>query len=165
MMPMINNIEEANTILNNFKFPPQGGRSFGVNRAHGYGFDFDRYISTWNNSGLFLVQIESIKAVENIDAIVKADGLDAVMIGPYDISGSLQVPGETNHPKVREAARTVVDACESAGLSCITQVADVKSGAVQDAFDQGFTSVVLGSDLFILWKWAEQMRSIMKDFR
>ena len=165
MMPMVNTIEEADAILHNFKFPPKGRRSFGVNRAHGYGFDFDRYISTWNDSGLFVVQIESITAVENIDAIIKADGLDAVMIGPYDISGSLDVPGETNHPKVRAAARKVVDACERAGLSCMTQVADVKPDAVQDAFDQGFTSVVLGSDLFILWKWAEQMRSIMEDHR
>jgi len=165
MIPMVNTVEEANIIVNNFKFPPVGCRSFGVNRAHGYGFDFERYISTWNDSGLFVIQIESITAVENIDALLTINGLDAVMIGPYDISGSLDVPGETDHPKVREAGRRVIDACERAGISCMTQVADVTADAVEDAFDQGYTSVVMGSDLFILWKWAEAMRDIMEKHR
>jgi len=165
MMPMVNTIEEVDGILHNFKFPPKGRRSFGVNRAHGYGLDFERYISTWNDSGLLVVQIESITAVENIDVTVKARDVDAVMIGPYDISGSLNVPGETNHPKVREASRKVIDACSRNGVSCITQVADVTADAVEDAFDQGFTSVVLGSDLFVLWKWAVSMSDIMDKHR
>lgn len=165
MIPMVNTVEEADAILHQFKFPPVGRRSFGVNRAHGYGFDFEKYITTWNDSGLFVIQIESITAVENIDALVKIEGVDAVMIGPYDISGSLDVPGETDHPKVREAGRRVVDACEKAGVSCMTQVADVTADAVEDAFDQGYTSVVMGSDLFILWKWAEAMRGIMEKHR
>jgi 2-dehydro-3-deoxyglucarate aldolase len=59
----------------------------------------------------------------------------------------------------------VVDACANAGVSCMTQVADVTADAVEDAFDQGFTSIVLGSDLFILWKWAEAMKSIMDRLR
>ena len=165
MIPMVDTIEEVDALFRNLKFPPLGRRSFGVNRAHGYGFDFERYISTWNDTGLFVIQIESIEAVENIDELVRIPGIDAVMIGPYDISGSLNVPGDTNHPKVREAGRRVVDACSKAGVSCMTQVADVTADSVEDAFDQGFTSVVLGSDLFILWKWAETMRGIMDKHR
>ena len=92
-------------------------------------------------------------------------GLDAVMIGPYDIAGSLSVPGETNHPKVREAARHVVEACASAGISCMTQIADVNKAALEDAFDQGYNAIVMGSDLFILWKWAADMRSLMNEMR
>lgn len=165
MIPMVDTVDQVNTLLRNLKFPPLGRRSFGVNRAHGYGFDFERYITTWNDTGLFVIQIESIEAVENIDELVHIPGVDAVMIGPYDISGSLNVPGDTNHPKVREAGRKVVDACAKAGVSCMTQVADVTADAVEDAFDQGFTSIVLGSDLFILWKWAEAMKTIMDRLR
>ena len=165
MIPMVDTVDQVNTLLRNLKFPPLGRRSFGVNRAHGYGFDFERYITTWNDTGLFVIQIESIEAVENIDELVNIPGVDAVMIGPYDISGSLNVPGDTNHPKVREAGRKVVDACAKVGVSCMTQVADVTADAVEDAFDQGFTSIVLGSDLFILWKWAEAMKTIMDRLR
>ena len=165
MIPMVDTVDQVNALLRNLKFPPLGRRSFGVNRAHGYGFDFERYITTWNDTSLFVIQIESIEAVENIDELVRIPSVDAVMIGPYDISGSLNVPGDTNHPKVREAGRKVVDACANAGVSCMTQVADVTADAVEDAFDQGFTSIVLGSDLFILWKWAEAMNSIMDRLR
>ena len=130
MIPMVDTVDQGNALLRNLKFPPLGRRSFGVNRAHGYGFDFERYITTWNDTGLFVIQIESIEAVENIDELVRIPGVDAVMIGPYDISGSLNVPGDTNHPKVREAGRKVVDACANAGVSCMTQVADVTADAV-----------------------------------
>jgi 2-dehydro-3-deoxyglucarate aldolase len=165
MMPMVNSKEEVNAILNNFKFPPHGRRSFGINRAHGYGADFEKYISTWNDCGLFTIQIESIQAVNNIEEIVKIPEIDAVMIGPYDISGSLDVPGQTNHPKVRDAAQKVISACRSAGISCLTQIASVSEDAIEDAFEQGFTSVIMGSDLFALWQWSENMRKIVSGYR
>ena len=165
MLPMVDRVEDAEKGLQNCKFPPVGRRSFGVNRAHGYGFDFDRYIQTWNESSLYIAQVESIEGVENIDDIVNVVGLDAVMLGPYDISGSLNVPGQTNHPSVRKAGQKVIDACERAGISCITQLADVTRDNVRDAFDQGFTTIILASDLFVLWKWSENMGAIMKEAR
>lgn len=165
IIPMVNTRAEAEEQVRLQKFPPLGQRSFGVNRAHGYGFEFKPYINTWNDSGIFVIQVESITAVKNIEELVKVTELDAVMVGPYDISGSLGVPGETNHPKVREAAKRVVEVCAEAGISCMTQIADVQKNAVEDAFDQGYTSVILGSDLFILWKWAADMKSLIGELR
>jgi len=165
MMPMVNSAEQVESILQDFKFPSKGKRSFGVNRAHGYGFDFEEYISTWNKSGIFIIQIESIQAVNNIESILEIDGIDAVMVGPYDISGSLDVPGDTSHPKVVEASRKVIKACENSQISCVTQIADVTPDSVEKALDQGFTSVILSSDLFILWKWAERAAKIMEKYR
>ena len=165
MLPMVNGLADANEGLQNCKFPPEGQRSYGVNRAHGYGFDFDRYIQTWNDTSLYIAQVESIEGVENIDDIVNLDGLDAVMLGPYDISGSLNVPGQTNHPSVREAGRKVIDACERAEISCITQIAEVSNETIRDAFDQGFTTVILASDLFVLWKWSERIGAMLKEVR
>ncbi len=165
IIPMVNTCAEAKEQVRLQKFPPLGQRSYGINRAHGYGFDFKPYIDTWNESGVLIVQVESITGVKNIKDLVKVPGLDAVMVGPYDISGSLGVPGETNHPKVREATRCVVEACADSGISCMTQIADVQRDAVEDAFEQGYTSVILSSDLFILWKWAADMKSLISKFR
>lgn len=162
MFPMVNTVEEIKTILNNFKFPPIGRRSFGVNRAHGYGLEFDRYISTWNDSGLLIIQIESMTAVENIEEILKIKELDAVMVGPYDISGSLNVPGQTAHPEVRKACKKVIEACERVGVSCITQIAEANADNIKDSFEQGFTSVILGSDLFLISNWAKEMKVLIE---
>lgn len=158
---MVETVDQVRALIDALKFPPLGKRSYGVNRAHGYGFDFDTYITDWNDSSSLILQIESISAVENIDALLDFPEVDAVMVGPYDISGSLNVPGQTNHPKVRAAGAKVIAAAERAGKSCFTQIADVSTERLEDAFEQGFTSIILGSDLFILWKWAEDMRAII----
>lgn len=162
---MVETPEQVRALIDNIKFPPVGKRSYGVNRAHGYGFDFDRYITEWNESSSLILQIESIRAVDNIDALLAFPEVDGVMVGPYDISGSLGVPGQTNHPLVRDAGRRVVEAARRAGKSCCTQIADVTPERVRDAFDQGFTFAILGSDLFVLWKWAEDMRGVMREIR
>jgi 2-keto-3-deoxy-L-rhamnonate aldolase RhmA len=162
---MVETPEQVREIIDNTKYPPLGKRSYGVNRAHGYGFDFDRYIVDWNESSSLILQIESIRAVENIDKLLAFPEVDGVMVGPYDISGSLGVPGEINHPLVREAGRKVIEAAARAGKSCCTQIADVTVAKVEDAFDQGFTFVILGSDLFVLWKWAENIQSMIKEIK
>ncbi len=165
LVQMVNTPEEIETIISHLKYPPVGNRSYGVNRAHAYGFDFDEYIKNWNDSSSFIIQVESIAAVNNIDKLLAFDEIDGVMVGPYDISGSLGVPGQTTHPSVIEASKKVIEACERYGKSCGTQVADVSPDSVQSLFDLGYTYAILGSDLFVLWKWSEQMQGLMKSMR
>lgn len=162
LVQMVNTPEEVAEIIQNLKYPPAGRRSYGVNRAQAYGFDFDTYIRNWNETSSFIIQVESIQAVENIEKLVAFDDVDGVMIGPLDISGSLGVPGQTAHPLVIEASRKVINACERAGKSCGTQVADASDQSVRALFDLGYTYAILGSDLFVLWKWAESMQALMQ---
>ncbi|MFT5519459.1 MAG: 2-keto-3-deoxy-L-rhamnonate aldolase RhmA [Enterobacterales bacterium] len=162
---MVNTPEEVHDIIQCLKYPPLGNRSYGLNRAQAYGFDFETYIENWNDSSSLIIQVESIHAVENIDKLLAFDEVDAVMVGPYDISGSLGVPGQTTHPKVIEASKKVIDACERFNKSCGTQVADVSTENVQALFDLGYTYAILGSDLFVLWKWAERMDAMMGSLR
>lgn len=165
LVQMVNTPQEIEAIVGHLKYPPLGRRSFGVNRAQFYGFDFDGYVKTWNETSIFIIQVESAQAVENIDQLLAFDAVDGVMIGPYDMAGSLGVPGQTSHPLVIEASRKVIEACARAGKSCGTQVADSTPQSVQALFDLGYTYAILGSDLFVLWKWAEQMQGLMKTLR
>lgn len=165
MVQMVNTPDEVKEIVRHVKYPPVGGRSFGVNRAQAYGFDFDEYVEDWNDSSCLIIQVESVEAVEHIDALLDCDEIDGVMVGPYDISGSLGVPGQTSHPTVLEASRVVIDACERFGKSCGTQVASASRETVRELFDLGYTYAVLGSDLFVLWEWSEQMRGLMTSLR
>ena len=112
-----------------------------------------------------MIQIESLEGVNNIDEILSFDQIDGVMIGPYDISGSLGVPGELNHPKVVEASKKVIKACEKFGKSCGTQLNNPNKQNIDELFSMGYTYAILGSDLFVLWKWADKMQKIITDFR
>lgn len=161
LIQMVNTADDVVRLIRDIKFPPVGSRTYGVNRAHSYGFDLDKYTTSWNSDSTFLIQVESIQGVENIEELVSFDEVDGVMIGPLDIAGSLGVPGQTTHPLVIEASRKVIKACEKWGKSCGTQLADVSAEKVNDLFDLGYTYLVLGSDLFVIWKWAEGMQSLM----
>jgi 2-keto-3-deoxy-L-rhamnonate aldolase RhmA len=165
LIQMVETSDQVHSLINDVKYPPIGRRTYGVNRAQAYGFDFDEYINNWNKTSTFLLQIESITGVENIEELLSFDEVDGVMIGPLDIAGSLGVPGQTNHPLVIEASKKVITACERFGKSCGTQVADVNPSSVQALFDLGYNFAILGSDLFVLWKWAEQMGIMMNHMR
>ena len=165
LVQMVSTPEDVAAIIGHLKYPPVGNRSYGLNRAQAYGFDFDSYIQSWNDTSSFIIQVESIQAVENIDKLLSFDEIDGVMVGPYDISGSLGVPGQTSHPLVIEASRKVIAACERFGKSCGTQVTDASEESVQALFDLGYTYAILSSDLFVLWKWSEKMQGMIKSMR
>ena len=162
LIQMVNTPEEVETMLSHLKYPPTGNRSFGVSRAQGYGFDFEAYLQSWNDSSSFIIQVESIEAVNNIDALLAFDDIDGVMVGPYDISGSLGVPGQMSHPDVIDASKKVIAACATHGKSCGTQIVEATQANTQALFDLGYTYAILSSDLFVLWKWTASMQGLIQ---
>lgn len=164
LIQMVERVEQVSDLVKNIKYPPVGNRTYGVNRAQGYGFNFEKYIQTWNDTSIVMLQIESVDGVNNVDSLLKNDELDGVMIGPLDIAGSLGVPGDVWHPSVIEATKTVVESCKLHGKSCGTQLADVSTANISRLFDIGYNYLILGSDLFVLTDWARNIKAIMKDF-
>ena len=165
LIQMVETPDQVRTLINYSKYPPVGRRTYGVNRAQAYGFDFDDYIRDWNETSSFMLQIESIEGVKNIAELLAFDEIDGVMIGPLDISGSLGVPGQVSHPKVVEASKRVIQECRNRGKSCGTQLAHATPEGVSAMFEMGYNYIILGSDLFVLWKWAAQMQQMMNDAR
>jgi 2-keto-3-deoxy-L-rhamnonate aldolase RhmA len=111
-----------------------------------------------------IIQIESVKGVENIDKLLAYDQIHGAMVGPYDLSGSLGVPGELDHSLVVEASKRVVEACAKHGKACGTQIIEPDKNNIQAAFDSGFTFMVLSSDIFALWKWSENTAGLINGF-
>jgi 2-dehydro-3-deoxyglucarate aldolase len=140
-------------------------RGFGVARAQGYGTRFEEYITGWNERSTIIIQIESIQGIEAVDELLQSDLINGVMIGPYDISGSLGIPGQLEHPRLVEACARVVEACAQRGKACGTQLVDPTHETTLAAFEGGYTFVVLASDVFILWKWSERMRQMISAHR
>ncbi|MDO8571547.1 MAG: aldolase/citrate lyase family protein [bacterium] len=165
IVPMVSTLEELNQITALCKFPSQGKRSFGVSRAQGYGFYFDEYVKTWNETSSLVIQIESQDGVKNIEKLVAHDAVDGVMIGPYDLSGSLGVPGQIHHPLVAGAAEKVIKVCARYGKACGTHLVDVDQQSIEQAFTSGYTFVILSSDLFVLWKWGERTRELIVQYK
>jgi len=163
--PLVSSNSEVVSLLEKIKFPPQGKRSFGVNRAHNYGLNFDNYISTWNQNSIFIPQIETREAVENIESIIENEQVDAVMVGPYDLSGSFGFPGEINHPQVVEAQQKIISACTKKGKSCGTQVKIFSEAEVKNTISLGYNLIFSSSDLFILADWTQSASKIVMNIK
>jgi|UPI0004B5076C 2,4-dihydroxyhept-2-ene-1,7-dioic acid aldolase len=163
--PLVSHSLEIENLISWCKYPPVGKRSYGVAPAQGYGFDFEGYTRSWNGSSTLIIQIESIQGVENVEELLNFVEVDGVMIGPYDISGSIGVPGQLDHPDVKEACKKVILACKRSGKSCGTHLVEPSLNIVQNAFSDGYTFVVLASDVFLLWKWGVNMKDLIEKIR
>ena len=109
VMPMVGSAEEAAHIVSCMKYPPQGQRGVALNIAH------DRYIPGDTAKGLaaanrrtgFAALIETEDGIRNIDGIAATKGLDCLWIGHFDLSCSLGIPGEFDHPDFKQASARV----------------------------------------------------------
>ena len=162
IVPNVSTRKDVEQLASWCKYPPIGTRSYGVARAQGYGFAFDEYVRTWNDRSALVIQIESIQAVEAAETLLRHEAVDGAMIGPYDISGSLGLPGQLDHPRVRAACERFVAACRNAAKGCGTQLIEPTAARVAATLEAGYTFIVLASDVFVLWKWSEQMRSLVR---
>jgi 2-keto-3-deoxy-L-rhamnonate aldolase RhmA len=118
LIPLVNTRAEAESAVQAMKYPPVGKRGAGLARAQGYGLTSAEYMRSANDEVLTMLMIEHIQAVENIDEILKVEGVDAIMIGSLDLSGSLGLLGQTSHPDVEAAIQKVLRACQRVNISC-----------------------------------------------
>ena len=75
------------------------------NRAQGYGHNTNDYYNNWNNSSSLIIQIENVEGLENSQTLIKNKNVDGVMIGPYDLYGSLGIPGDFKNRKYENACK------------------------------------------------------------
>lgn len=98
------------------KYPPAGVRGAGPRRAGRYGTREGQYLAGANDETIVLVMIEHIEAVRAIDEIVAVPGLDGIVVGPLDLSASLNLLNQVTHPVVVEAMLSVAARARAAGV-------------------------------------------------
>ncbi len=155
VVPMVNTAEEAERAVRFARYPPRGARGVGVGRAQGYGLSLRGYVESANEGISVVIQAEHIRAVENIEAIVRVEGIDAVFVGPFDLSASLGRPGEVRHPEVVEAIERVTAACMAARMPL--GIFGTGPEAVRPYLDRGYTLVAAGVDTMILGDAASKL--------
>ena len=144
IVPQVNTAVQAADVVRWARYAPDGARGVGLARAHGYGQRFREYLSGANDEIAVVIQAEHAQAVENIDAIVRVPGVDAVLLGPYDLSASLGRMGQIDHPDVIAAIERVTAACLAAGMPL--GYFGVTAAAVQPYARKGYTLLVAGVD-------------------
>jgi 2-dehydro-3-deoxyglucarate aldolase/4-hydroxy-2-oxoheptanedioate aldolase len=119
MVPRVNTAAEARNVVQSAKYPPQGQRGFG---ARGVITDYESVtvsdvISWVNENTLVIVQVESGEALAQLDETSRVPGIDVALIGPNDLSISLGIPGDFEHPRFVKAVEQTFETCLKNGIA------------------------------------------------
>ena len=149
MFPMVESGEAARAIVNWAKYPPQGrrGAAFGIAHDDFKAGDIHESMRSANRESLIVAQIETAAGVENVEQIAAAEGVDALWIGHFDLTNSLGIPGQFEHPDFQSAVDRVLDACRKHGKAPGFMAADAAQGRA--LIERGFRVVAYGGDLWV----------------
>ena len=145
IVPNVNTSGEAKAAVHAVKYPPLGLRGVGLYRAQRYGRSFESYKKWLEKESVVIIQIEHIDAVNAIDEIFSVDGIDAFIIGPYDLSGSMGKPGALTDKDVEAAVKKVVEAARKHNIPAGYHSVPSDPNEVIKRREQGF--VFLGYSL------------------
>jgi 2-keto-3-deoxy-L-rhamnonate aldolase RhmA len=117
IVPQVRTVEEVRQAVADCRYPPAGTRGFGPRVPSNYGrVPTPEFVAAANREVFAAVMVETAEALDAIEAIVRVPGLDSVVIGPWDLSGSLGMLGEVEHPRVVAAIQRIIAAARAAGI-------------------------------------------------
>lgn len=160
MVPRIDSLEQAREAVSGLHYPPKGARGIAqMNRACQFGAGFRDYLAA-DEQLLGIIQIESPEGVRNAAAIAALDGVDVLFVGPTDLSHSMGILGQMEHPKFQEALAAIASATKMAGKAC-----GILLRTPEDApflLSLGYTFLGCGSDASLLRAAAQSQLSALK---
>ncbi len=161
IVPSVNTADQAREAVAMAKFPPEGHRGASLCRATDFGRNFETYYGQHNENVLVVCMLEHVDAVENVDAILATPGIDATFIGPYDLSASMGIPGQTDHPDALQAQQTLLAACQRHGVPAGIHVVPVDGSEVRRRIDEGFRFIACGIDTeFLLFASRQVLQEV-----
>lgn len=155
-VPQITNAEDVKKVLNVAKFSPFGERgACRYVRAANYSSTDKKIYFEEANESILIIQLEGQEALENLNEILEVKGPDIIFVGPYDLSQSLGVTGEIDHPLVIEKMKEIVDACLQKNIL----VGNFNDTPEQAKFwvDQGLSYLSISVDMGIMYNASKSL--------
>jgi 2-dehydro-3-deoxyglucarate aldolase len=149
IIPMIETAEQLESIIQYACWPPEGIRGVGFSRANMYGKYFKEYREEARKT-LIIAQIEHINAVSNIDKILNVRGLDAIIIGPYDLSASMNITGDFENPIFKTAFNKILESCIRLKKAAGVHIVQPNSLELDKRIKEGFQFIAYSIDSVFL---------------
>ena len=145
IVPMVKSAEQLITVRDACRWPPSGTRGVGFSRANLFGKHFKMY-SEEAQEPLLVAMIENICAVDNLDDILAVEGLDAILIGPYDLSASMGITAQFENPIFVAAMERIRKLCFNANISCGIHVVRPDVEALKKRIEEGYKFIAYSID-------------------
>lgn len=137
IIPMVESAEQLHAMISQSSWPPSGTRGVGFSRANLYGKNFNDYCEEARQP-FVVAQIEHINAVNDIENILEVPGLDAIIIGPYDLSASMGIVAKFDHPDFTSALNRILQGCtkmrKPAGLHIVDPDPDQLTARIKEGY-------------------------------
>lgn len=162
LAPMVRTVEECRALVDACHYPPKGRRGFGPRRASNYYQDLTAYVAA-SMDGIFVMpQIEDIATVDVLDDFVTVPGIDAIAIGPNDLSGTAKLLRQLDHPTVRGALDAIIAKGAAHGVPVFLGVNTPAAGQ-RDLVARGIRILTVTSDLELMAGGARQALRATQD--
>lgn len=156
MVPMVEDAEEARELVESVRYPPEGVRGVAGGRASTYGLDFPEYLEEAHESILTIVQIETEAGLRNAEEIAAVDGIDALFVGPSDLSASLGLFDDQENPQFQNAVQDVLEAGDRTGIPVGTLTIELPE--IESRIEEGFDFLIVGKDTSTLMRGNREAR-------
>ena len=150
IVPLVKTAEEMQKAVNAMYYPPRGTRGVGLARAQKYGADFEGYKEWLENEAVCIAQIEHIDAVNNLEEILSIEGVDGYILGPYDLSASMGLTGQIDHPDVQDAINKVCQIGKDLDKPGGLHIVEPDEEKLKSCVEQGFTFLAYSIDTRII---------------
>ena len=150
VVPMVNSAEEAQRAVMATRYAPRGTRGVGLGRAQGYGPGFSAYFEWQAQGPVVIVQIESAQALVCVEEILSVPDVDGFIIGPYDLSCSLGIPGQFEHALYRSAVSQILEAGKRLGVAAGLHIVEPDLRRLRSAIEEGYTFIAYSVDMRFL---------------
>ncbi len=162
IVPMIETKDDAFQTINSLNYPPFGKRGMGLSRAQEYGNKFEEYLKWMKNGPSIILQIESIKGVDNLEDILSFNEISGIFIGPYDLSASLGLPGQFESPKYLDAINKIKKICSNKKVKLGIHVVKPDINELKIKINEGYYYIAYSVDTIMLDNQARQHIQINK---
>lgn len=162
IVPMVKNAEEAKDAVSYVKYPPKGKRGVGLSRAQQYGIGFESYREWVQNESIVIIQIEHIEAVDNLPEILDVEGVDGIIVGPYDLSASMGKPGKFHDNDVKEVLNRIDQITLSKNKPLGFHVISSNHNELIEKIDKNYTFLAFSLDFFFLGDKAREEMNFIK---
>ncbi|HZS86734.1 MAG TPA: aldolase/citrate lyase family protein [Chloroflexota bacterium] len=160
LVPHVDSVAAARAAVEAAKFPPRGQRgAYPYSAANLYGLHPDVTLPLQNALTAVWALVEGAEGVRNLDDIVRVEGLDAIFIGPVDLSHALGVPGQVDHPLVVEKVNEIRQVASGAGVAVAAYLANP---SMLHIYGAGFSAVACSVDVDVLGRAYRQVLEALR---
>lgn len=155
IVPYVKTLDQVKQLVEWSKYKPVGDRGMCYSRVDGWsmgedirGMTPEEYFDYYNEQTLLLPQCETVEALEIVEQIAATEGIGGIFVGPLDLSISLGIPLQFDHPRFQDALKRILAACQDNGIISMCFCGDAKTAQMR--VEQGFDSVAVGLDVMFL---------------